>query len=182
MNADFGEPRIRLSCCFMDTTQLAPGLDLHGQQRCAKRLTLSVGAKGDRTAAAESAVQEEVQGSQVGEFEALDGTADQIAEMAMDTLRGDFAEEDWVIPFVQGDDPDVAGIALVTGARVCDLGERPFHAVIVAYKKKALPPKRSAPFCAGGGGGYAWNELPQPQVDLTCGLLNLNPAPSRVST
>ena len=29
---------------------------------------------------------------------------------------------------------------------------------------------------------YAWNELPQPHVDLTWGLLNLNPEPSSVST
>lgn len=27
-----------------------------------------------------------------------------------------------------------------------------------------------------------WKELPQPQVDFTCGLLNLNPAPSKDST
>src|ERR1700728_1228733 len=30
--------------------------------------------------------------------------------------------------------------------------------------------------------GYALKLLPQPQVDFTCGLLNLNPEPSRVST
>ena len=29
---------------------------------------------------------------------------------------------------------------------------------------------------------YTWKELPQPQVDFTCGLLNLNPDPSSVST
>jgi hypothetical protein len=29
---------------------------------------------------------------------------------------------------------------------------------------------------------YTLNELPQPQVDFTCGLLNLKPEPSRVST
>lgn len=29
---------------------------------------------------------------------------------------------------------------------------------------------------------YALKELPQPQVDLTFGLLNLKPAPSSVST
>ena len=29
---------------------------------------------------------------------------------------------------------------------------------------------------------YTLNELPQPQVDFTCGLLNLKPAPSKVST
>jgi hypothetical protein len=29
---------------------------------------------------------------------------------------------------------------------------------------------------------YALNELPQPQVDFTFGLLNLKPAPSSVST
>jgi len=29
---------------------------------------------------------------------------------------------------------------------------------------------------------YTLKELPQPQVDFTCGLLNLNPEPSRVST
>ena len=29
---------------------------------------------------------------------------------------------------------------------------------------------------------YTWKELPQPQVDFTWGLLNLNPAPSSVST
>jgi len=29
---------------------------------------------------------------------------------------------------------------------------------------------------------YTWKELPQPQVDFTCGLLNLKPDPSRVST
>src|SRR5271165_600108 len=29
---------------------------------------------------------------------------------------------------------------------------------------------------------YTWNELPQPQVDFTCGLLNLKPEASRVST
>ena len=29
---------------------------------------------------------------------------------------------------------------------------------------------------------YALNELPQPQVDFTCGLLNLKPEPSSVST
>ncbi len=29
---------------------------------------------------------------------------------------------------------------------------------------------------------YAWNELPQPQVDFTWGLLNLKPEPSSVST
>src|SRR5580700_1434918 len=29
---------------------------------------------------------------------------------------------------------------------------------------------------------YTLNELPQPHVDFTCGLLNLNPEPSRVST
>jgi len=29
---------------------------------------------------------------------------------------------------------------------------------------------------------YAWNELPQPQVDFTLGLLNLKPEPSSVST
>ena len=33
-----------------------------------------------------------------------------------------------------------------------------------------------------GNSAYALNELPQPQVDFTLGLLNLNPEPSSVST
>ena len=39
-----------------------------------------------------------------------------------------------------------------------------------------LGPLKSRP-CA-----YTLNELPQPQVDFTCGLLNLKPEPSSVST
>jgi len=46
----------------------------------------------------------------------------------------------------------------------------------------AATPLGIAPMPVLPAGAHTWNELPQPQVDLTCGLLNLKPAPSSVST
>jgi hypothetical protein len=52
-------------------------------------------------------------------------------------------------------------------------------------KRKKAPggqePFQCAPPEADGLNLYTLNELPQPQVLLTLGLLNLNPAPSSVS-
>ena len=54
--------------------------------------------------------------------------------------------------------------------------------------KEAPKSKKSAPRgtllknCVGRAPFYALKELPHPQVDLTLGLLNLNPEPSSVST
>lgn len=48
------------------------------------------------------------------------------------------------------------------------------------HKKKGTP--AGVPSISEPTKSYALNELPQPQVDLTLGLLNLKPEPSRVST
>lgn len=47
-------------------------------------------------------------------------------------------------------------------------------------KRKGTP--EGVPFHKNEPESYALNELPQPQVDFTFGLLNLNPEPSMLST
>src|ERR1035437_5392844 len=103
------------------------GLDLEREQGGAEGLALGVGAQRHGAAAAERAVQEEIQGAEVGQFEALDGTLYEIAEVAFDAFGGDFASEHGIVGFAEGDDADVAGVALVAGAGMRELGERHFH-------------------------------------------------------
>jgi hypothetical protein len=49
-------------------------------------------------------------------------------------------------------------------------------------KQKERPFQGALCFLERSCDAYALNELPQPQVDFTFGLLNLNPEPSRLST
>ncbi len=55
-------------------------------------------------------------------------------------------------------------------------------------RERTLTHRPEAPECGARSysrtnwiGNYAWNELPQPQVDFTFGLSNLKPEPSSVS-
>src|ERR1035438_9148424 len=65
--------------------------DFEGQQGGAESLPLGVGAQRHGAAAAERAMEQEVQGAEVGQLEALHGASHEIAEVALDALGGDFA-------------------------------------------------------------------------------------------
>jgi len=73
-------------------------------------------------------VEEEIEGAEVGELEALDKAVDAVAEVGFDAVGGDLFDEHGVVAILVGDHADVAGVALVPGAGVGDLGERNLHA------------------------------------------------------
>jgi hypothetical protein len=74
-------------------------------------------------------VQEQVDGSEIGQFETLDFAFDEIAEESFDSFGGYFADDGGVVVGVQCDDSDVAGVAFVSGSCVGDGGERGLHDV-----------------------------------------------------
>jgi len=61
-------------------------------------------------------------------------------------------------------------------------GPGPKRAFPDKIQKGAPPIPEERPKTRPNREAYTWNELPHPQVDLTWGLLNLNPEPSSVST
>ena len=77
------------------------GLDFEGEEGRAKGLSLSVSSEGDRSAAAEGTVEQEVEGAEVRQFEALDFAAYEIAEVGFHAFAGDFAKEDRVFALVK---------------------------------------------------------------------------------
>lgn len=101
--------------------------DFHAEERGAECLTLGVGAERDGPAAAQSLMEQKIQRSEVRQLETLDRSLDQIAEVLLDALGGDFAHQGRIVAGIIGDHANVAGIAFVPGTSVCDTGKRNFH-------------------------------------------------------
>jgi len=78
-------------------------------------------------AASERLMEEEVQRSQVGQFEALYAALHELSEMRADTIRRHLAHQYGIVPFVERDDPDIAGVAFIAGAGVRYTRERNSH-------------------------------------------------------
>src|SRR5947209_3663298 len=72
-------------------------------------------------------MEQEIQRSEIGKFEALHLSLDEIAEMALDAFGGQFLDKYRVKAGLPSDHPDVAGVALVAGAGVGETGERLGH-------------------------------------------------------
>ena len=63
-------------------------------------------------------MKQEIQGSEIGEFEALDRAETDAREVAFDTLGGDFANEQWVVLRLPRNKAYVHRIAFVAGSGV----------------------------------------------------------------
>jgi hypothetical protein len=61
-------------------------------------------------------MEQKIQGAEIGEFEALDGTEADAGEVALDSLDADFAHENRVVLRLAGDETDIDCIAFVAGA------------------------------------------------------------------
>ena len=73
-----------------------------------------------RAAAAQRLLQDKIQRAEVGQFVTFDLAFHEVAEMALDAFRGNFAQKDRIVGFVVSDYADVTGVALIAGACVCN--------------------------------------------------------------
>ena len=93
---------------------------------------MCVGPQRNCAAATQRLVQQEIQRTQIRQLEALHGPFHQFAEVRLHAAGGHLADQIGVVALIEGDDADVARVALVAGARMGDAGERNFHEIIVA--------------------------------------------------
>src|SRR5258707_14703078 len=82
--------RLAASIAFVD-------IDVHAEERGAQRLALCVHPQRDRAPAAQRLVQQEIQGAQVGQLEALHFALHQRAEELLDPLRRDLSDQRRII-------------------------------------------------------------------------------------
>src|SRR5207237_4066711 len=108
------------------------------QQRGREHLALSVGLEGNRAAAVQRAVQQEVQRPEVRQLVALDVPFDHPLEMACDSGGGHLLHQNGIVLGPVRDEPDVRRIALVSGPRMRQLEER--HPLPTPPAPPAPPP------------------------------------------
>src|SRR4029077_5537159 len=96
-------------------------LDPQPQQGRGEHLALRVGLEGNGPTPVQGAMQEEIEGPQVGQLKALDRSRDDALEMALDPRGGHFPDQHGIVLRLPGDKADVGGIALVAGARMGDV-------------------------------------------------------------
>src|SRR5438445_5565584 len=118
-------PSARRSAAHLDAGQLGVGdVDLQAEDERAVGLAEGIGAQGAGGAAVERLVEDEVEGAHVGDLVAVDGAADESAEVGTNSLGGQLAHECRVQGVGGGEDGDVGEVALVTAARLGDVAQR----------------------------------------------------------
>src|SRR5215469_11754404 len=90
--------------------------DLHAQERGGIGFALRIGLQRDGSSAIQASVEQEIQGAEIGEFEAIDGAETDAGEVALDALGGDLAQEQRVVFRLAGDEANVDRIAFVAGS------------------------------------------------------------------
>ena len=119
---------------------------LHPQQPRVHDLAQVVGPQRHRAAAVQGTGEDEVQRADPRQLVAGDRALDQVAVVLGDPLLGEDRAQRRVAGVVPGDDADVAGVALVAGAAVGDVGDshgatsgrfehlHPLHDVLPRYQ------------------------------------------------
>ena len=120
-------------------------LDFHPEERGTERLSLGVCTQRQRAASPESAVQQEVERSDVGKFESVDRPRAQFAEVRLHSVGSDLPSKHRIVAVIDRDQSNVGSIALVTGADVGDLDQAHSHARL---------------YCEGTASGIDGRELP----------------------
>src|SRR6202051_2481461 len=94
--------------------------NLHAENSRAVGLALGIDSQRHGPATAERFVQQQIDGAQIGKFEALDLAFDEIAEELFDSFGRHFAEDYRIMLRLESDDADVRGVPFIARTSMSD--------------------------------------------------------------